>query len=97
MNKWDVYYKGHTVRVENSSAQQRLFVDDELQDELYGFGFRSRMYGKIREGDAAGESVMASLGGFWQGICRVFVDHRLVFHSKPDAIAAQSVKNNTNR
>ena len=71
MKKWDVHYKGHTIRVENSFAEQRLFVDDELQDELYGAGFRSRMYGEIRDEDAAGEEVKVSLGGTWQIICRI--------------------------
>ncbi len=92
--KWDVHYKGHTIRVENSFAQQRLFVDGELQDELYGAGFRSRMYGKIRDEDTAGEEVRVSLGGTWQVNCRIFIDNRLVFHSAPDAIAAQSVEKN---
>lgn len=94
MERWDVHFKGHAIRVENSSSQQRLFVDDELQDELYGFEFRSRMYGKIRDQDETGEEVRVSLGGFWQGIFRIFVDNRLVSHSKPDAVAAQSVENN---
>jgi len=35
-------------------------VDDELQDEIYGEYFRSRMYGKIRDEHAAGEEVRAS-------------------------------------
>jgi len=93
MNKWDVHYKGHRILVENSSVQQRLFVDNELQDEFFGFGFRSRMYGKIRDGNASGDQVRVSLGGFWQNICRIFVDNRLVFHSKPDSIAAKSIEN----
>ena len=35
------------------------------------------------------------IGGTWQVICRIFVDNRLVFHSKPDAHTGQSAENNT--
>ena len=94
MAQWDFQFKGHSIKIENSSSQQRLFVDGELQDELYGMGFRSRMYGVIRDGESAGEEVMVSLGGFWSVICRVFVDRRLVYHSKPDSIAARFVEEN---
>jgi hypothetical protein len=96
-NKWDVSYNGQTIRVDLSGYEQRLFVDEELQDAFSGFGFRSRLYGKIRDGDAAGEEIRVSVFcNFWgRLICIVFVDSRLVFHSNPDSIAAQSIENNT--
>lgn len=89
------HYKGHTICVKNSGGCERLFVDDELQDEFFGFGIRSRMHGRIRDGEAAGEEVKVSLGGWWGNACRIFVDNRLIFHTKPDHIATQAIEKNT--
>ena len=95
MASWSTHYKGHTIHVENSISRERLFVDDELQDELFGFGVRSRLHGRIRDGESAGEEVNVSLGGFWSAVCRIFVDNRLIFHTNPDNIAAQAIEKNT--
>ena len=95
MHTWSTHYKGHTIRVENSGSNERLFVDDELQDEFFGFGVRRRLHGRIRDGEAAGEEVNVSLGGWWGALCRIFVDNRLIFHTKPDHIATQAIERNT--
>lgn len=93
MKKWEIQHKGHTIRVESSVSNERLFVDDELQDEYFGLGVRSRLYGIIRKGDGYGEQVKVALGGGWFVQCRIFVDHHLVFHSKPDQIASSAIAN----
>lgn len=94
---WETSYKGHTLRVENSFSTERLFVDNELQDELFGFGFRSVLFGKFRDGDNAGAEVKVSLGGWWRVHCRIFVDNYLVFHSKPDDTTAAEIIRNASR
>ncbi len=60
MKTWETRYKGHTIRVENSFVE-RLFVDGELQDEHGTLGLRSRLHGKIRDGDGAGDAILVSL------------------------------------
>ena len=78
MKAWQVQYMGHDVRVENRFSGEKLIVDGKIQDAGIGMGFRSRMYGTIKDGNGAGEKIKASLGG-WFGIrCRIFIDDELV-------------------
>lgn len=80
MSSWEVEYKGHSIRVENTMfSGERLIVDREIQDETLGAGTRSRLYGRIRSGDGAGEKVKVSLGGMITVGCRIFIDDKLVF------------------
>jgi len=72
-----------------------LFVDDELQDEVYGEEFRSRMYGRSGTNMPPVKKLERHIDGTWQVICRIFIDNRLLFHRKSDAHAAQSAENNT--
>ncbi len=90
MKSWEVRYKGHQIRVENTLSHERLFVDGEFQDEQFGMGLRSRLFGKIRSADGAGEKVRVSLGG-WFVQCRIFADDHLIYHSKPDGTASQAI------
>ena len=91
MKKWEFEYQGHTFRVEDSASKERLFVDGEFQDENFGFGFRSRLYGTLRDAERGDKPVRVALGG-WVRQCRVFVDDRLVFHTKPDKDAVQALE-----
>ncbi len=82
MKVWDVNYKGHTIRVENSwFGGERLLVDGELQDEHRGFDFRSQLSGTIKNGKGAGESIKVSLGGWFSIGCSIFVDDTLILYS----------------
>ena len=76
---WEVNYKGHKVRVENTwFSGERLFVDNELQDEEVGYGVRTRLFGRIKDGDGAGEKIKVSIGAWLCAECRVFIDDKLV-------------------
>lgn len=96
MKKWEIRYQGHTIRVEDGVRKERLFVDGELQDEFFGSGIRSRLFGTIRDGNGGGKPIRVSLGG-WNRTCRVFVDDRLVFHSKPDRVASLAMAQTRNK
>lgn len=78
MKSWDVKYKGHSIRVENRWSGERLYVDDELQDEQMGVASRSRLYGRIKTGDGSGERIKISLGGWFTINCRIFVDDNCI-------------------
>ena len=82
MKSWNVKYKGHDILVENRIVGERLIVDGELQDEQRGFALRGRLWGKIKNGDSAGEIIKVSLGGWWTVGCRIFVDDGLVCSGK---------------
>lgn len=82
MKVWEIDYKGHRIRVENSwFGGERLLVDGELQDEHRGLALRSELSGAIRNGDGAGEDIKVSLGGWFSVGCRLFVDNKLVLGS----------------
>lgn len=93
MKKWETAYRGHSIVVENGYSRERLYVDGELQHENFGFGFRSELRGVIRNGNTAAVPVKVILGG-WFVQCRVFVDNRLIFHSKPDHAATTAIDDN---
>jgi hypothetical protein len=76
---WKVDYKGHKITVENTWFNgERLFVDGELQDEEIGFGVRAKLFGRIKSGEGAGESIKVSIGAWFNVDCRIFIDEKLV-------------------
>ncbi len=79
MKAWQVQYKGHDVRVENSwFGGEKLVVDGKIQDVGMGMAMRSRLWGTIKGGEGEGERIKVSLGG-WFGIdCRIFIDDELI-------------------
>lgn len=79
MKEWKADYKGHIIQVKNTLASEQLIVDGELQDERIGFGIRSRLYGRLKSGQGAGEAIKVSLGGWFAIHCRIFIDDSLVF------------------
>ncbi|WBW97759.1 hypothetical protein [Oceanirhabdus sp. W0125-5] len=74
MKKWETYYSGYTIVVENRVASERLYVNGELQDEQLGIASRSRLWGALE----TGEIIKVSLGGVFKVHCRVFVNNKLV-------------------
>jgi len=81
MKTWRFTHKGHPVEITNNVFRERLKVDGELQDEHNGLGLRTRLFGRIKSGDGAGEAIKVSLGGFWSIACVVFIDDAEVFRS----------------
>lgn len=79
MKVWQVQYKGHDIRVENSYIKgEKLIVDGKIQDVGMGMGVRSRLWGTIRGGDGDGERIKVSLGGWLRIDCRIFIDDELI-------------------
>jgi len=79
---WHIEHKGHKIRVENSwFGGERLYVDEELQDEHHGATLRSQLSGTIKNGEGAGEGIKVSLGGWFSVGCQIFVDDKLVLGS----------------
>ena len=77
---WELNYKGHTIRVENSWLHgEKLYVNNELQDESVGFSFRGRLIGNVVTGEGHKEAIKVSLGGWFVINIRMFIDDRQVF------------------
>ena len=74
MKSWEINHNGNVIRVENSVSGERLYVNDELQDEQIGFGVRARLWGQLH----TGEKIKVSLGGWFVVNCRIFIDHKMV-------------------
>lgn len=79
--KWEFTYKGHTIEV-RTRPHSRLMVDGAVQDETFGFGTRSRLWGRIKDGEGAGEQIRVSVGGGWFSFtCVAWIDDVEVFRS----------------
>ncbi|MCI0724960.1 MAG: hypothetical protein L0338_39250, partial [Acidobacteria bacterium] len=66
--RWEVPYKGHTIRFENHPWNgERLYIDGELVARG-GLGIRMVMQATLKSGDGAGDSIeavsVAGLFGF---------------------------------
>jgi hypothetical protein len=93
MKQWRIDYKGHDIVVENGVSKERLFVDGELQHENFGLGCRSSLWGRLKTEEGGGSEVKVILGGWWRVQCRIFIDHKIIFHSKPDKKATELLNN----
>jgi hypothetical protein len=57
--RWEVAYKGHTIRFENHPLSgEKLFIDGK-QVARGGLGVRMVLQGHIREGEGAGDRIEA--------------------------------------
>ncbi|MGK0468280.1 hypothetical protein [Clostridium sp.] len=74
MKKWETNYCGHSIVVENTIGGERLYINDELQDEQVGIVGRSRLWGQLK----SGETIKVSLGGIFKVHCRIFVNNELI-------------------
>ena len=74
MKKWELNHAGNVIVVENRAGGERLYVNGELQDELLGLAFRSRLWGQLN----TGEAIKVSIGGDFASHCRIFIDNKLV-------------------
>lgn len=78
---WEVDYKNHKVRVENTwFSGERLYVDNILQDKTVGsLSFSERLFGNIKFEDGSVETIKVSLGALLISVnCRIFIDDKLV-------------------
>lgn len=80
---WEVKYKGHTIRVENTWAGEQLFVDGVLQDEQVGLRLSSRLYGNLKNEKGEMENIKVSIGStFLKMQCRIFVADQLIYSTE---------------
>lgn len=71
-SQWTYKYKDNTIVVKNDGVIE-LLVNNEIQDKKEGIRIQVDLSGKL----STGESIKASLGGFWSTKCHLFVDNVL--------------------
>jgi hypothetical protein len=73
--RWQVHYKGHRIRFENSVlTAEKLFLDDGLVARG-GVGYRMELRAPIRVGEGTGdEIVVLSEAGVFSFRCRIMVE-----------------------
>lgn len=94
MKTWEVAIGETKIRVTNELFRERLFVDDQLQDEFVGIRFSAYLTGSMRRSTKEHRQIKVSLGGMWGMHCRIFVDDTLVFHSDADWETRQMIVDN---
>jgi hypothetical protein len=86
--RWEVSYKGHRIRVENNPILgEKLFIDDALAGRGK-IGLRSELRGIIRDGDGAGDVIVAlTVAGLLSFQCRIVAEPAGV----PEVTAARTL------
>ncbi len=64
MKKWEINYNGNTIVVENRYYSEKLYINNELQDEQIGYSSRSRLWGQLQ----TGETIKVSIGAIFKFI-----------------------------
>lgn len=71
---WTYEYHGSTIEVRNEKVTG-LYVDGKPLDEQKGIQFSSKLTGKL----TSGETVEASIGGFFKLECTLLVDGKVLY------------------
>lgn len=85
---WETTYKGIVLRVDNSMERERLFIDDQLVDEVIHqsfwdqLKFFSKLTGVITLEDGTTRKVTVILGGLVNLTIRIKVGNKTIFKDK---------------
>lgn len=71
---WTYQYGEDTIEVHNNRTTE-LYVNGEVQDQKKGIYFSTVLRGKLRNG----ESIEASLGGFFKIECTMLVGNKVLY------------------
>ena len=78
-SEWIANYEGNEIKVTNSwSSGERLFVNNELQDEQLNFITTSKMSGILIDKNGDRLHVKTNISGFFKVSCRLFINHKKI-------------------
>ena len=78
-SEWIAKYEGNEIKITNNwFSGEKLFVNDELQDEQLNFITPSNMSGAIIKSNGEKLSIKANISGFLTTSCRLFVDNKKI-------------------
>jgi hypothetical protein len=73
-SEWIVKYENTEIKIVNTWFNgERLYVNNELQDERYGL-FGSHLTGHLIDSNGARKNIKAHLHSTWSVNCIVFID-----------------------
>jgi hypothetical protein len=78
-SEWIATYEGSEIKVTNGwFTGEKLFINNELQDEQLNFITPSQMTGKLKTKNGTELNIKTNLSGFFSVSCRLFVDNKKV-------------------
>ncbi|RCW65804.1 hypothetical protein [Saliterribacillus persicus] len=76
---FELNYDNCDIKIENRwFSGEKLYIDDELQDENLGLSFRGTLNGVLAT-PTGEKKIKAKLGGIFRIHCKIFVDNKLIF------------------
>jgi hypothetical protein len=78
-SEWIVKYDDNEIKVVNSwFSGEKLFVNNELQDEQLNFITPSNMTGSLTDKNGVKLNIKTNISGFFTASCRLFIDNKKV-------------------
>jgi hypothetical protein len=78
-SEWTLKYDDNEIKVTNSwFGGEKLFVNNELQDEQLNFITPSKMTGSLVDKNGKKLNIKTNISGFFTVSCRLFIDHKKV-------------------
>ncbi len=78
-SEWVANYDGNEIKVTNSwFGGERLFVNNELQDEQLSFITPSNMTGSLIDKNGEKLNIKTNISGFFTVSCRLFIDNKKI-------------------
>jgi hypothetical protein len=78
-SEWIVKYDDNEIKVTNSwFSGEKLFVNNELQDEQLSFVTPSNMTGSLIDKNGVKLNIKTNLSGFFSVSCRLFIDNKKI-------------------
>ena len=78
-SEWIADYDENVIKVTNSwFSGEKLFVNNELQDEQLSFITPSNMTGSLIDNNGMKLNIKTNISGFFTVSCRLFIDNKKV-------------------
>lgn len=78
-SEWTIKYDDNEIKVTNSwFGGEKLFVNNELQDEQLNFITPSKMTGSLIDKNGIKLNIKTNISGFFTVSCRLFIDNKKV-------------------
>lgn len=78
-SEWIADYDENVIKVTNSwFSGEKLFVNNELQDEQLSFITPSNMIGCLIDNNGMKLNIKTNISGFFTVSCRLFIDNKKV-------------------
>ncbi len=78
-SEWIAKYEENEIRITNSWLNgEKLYVNNQLQDEQLNYITPSRMAGTLLDKNGQKLKIKTNLSGFFRVSCRLFIDNNKV-------------------